>query len=229
MAAQSAKKVLIVATSADKMGDHATGAWSEEISGPYYTFTTAGLQVDIASPKGGKIPIDAGSLHENFKTENDTRLEKDSVAQAKLNESLVVTEIDPAEYEAIWFAGGHGTCVDFPDLGAVVSKWWKAGKIVGSVCHGQTCLVNATESDGSTKLVEGKTITGFTDEEETQVGLQAAVPFLLESKLKELGSNFESGGAWSSTAKQDGKLITGQNPQSSVAAAQLVVAEINKN
>jgi len=216
----------MVATSADKMGDHATGAWGEEISGPYYTFLAANLEVDIASPKGGKIPIDAGSVSGNFLTENDTRMKEDSAAQEKMNNSLVFKDCDPSGYVAVWFVGGHGTCVDFSDLGGLVSTWWKEGKIVGSVCHGATCLVNATEMDGETKLVDNKTMTGFTDEEEEAVGLTSKVPFLLESKLRELGAKFESGGLWSSTAKQDGRLITGQNPQSSVAAATLVVAAI---
>jgi len=216
----SGKKVAILATSANKMGEHATGAWSEEITGAYYTFADAGCAVTIYSVKGGKITIDAGSLSDQFKTENDKRFES-SGDIAKLESSPAMATIKADEIDCIYLAGGHGTCVDFPtdEVGAVVSDVYAKGKVVGAVCHGSMGLVKA--KDGDKALVAGKKIAAFSDVEEGQVGLTEKVPFLLEAKLKELGCEYVGGDPWSETATRDGKLCTGQNPQSSVKVAKL--------
>lgn len=216
-----AKNVIIVATSADKLGDHATGAWSEEITGPFYVFKEAGFNVEIASVAGGKVTIDAGSLSDNFKTENDKRFEAEG-ATSLLAATKALKEVDLDSVDAIFLAGGHGTCVDFADgLADAVTAAYAKGKVVGAVCHGPTGLVKA--KDGDAPLVKGKKVAAFTDVEEEQVGLTAKVPFLLEKKLKELGADFVIGAPWSETAVRDGRLVTGQNPQSSVKAAKLVV------
>jgi len=110
----SGKKVVIVATSADKMGDHTTGAWSEEITGPFYVFKDAGCDVEIYSVKGGKIPIDAGSLSGDFKTENDKRFEAGGDI-AKLDGTKPIKDIDIKALDCLFLAGGHGTVVDFPE------------------------------------------------------------------------------------------------------------------
>jgi len=216
----SGKKVAILATSADKMGDHATGAWSEEITGSYYAFVDAGCTVTLYSVKGGKITIDAGSLSENFKTENDTRFET-SGDIAKLETSAAMASIKADEIDCLYLAGGHGTCVDFPtdEVGALVTDVYAKGKVVGAVCHGSMGLVKA--KDGDKALVAAKKIAAFSDVEEGQVGLTEKVPFLLEARLKELGCEYVAGDAWSVTTVRDGKLCTGQNPQSSVKVAQL--------
>mmetsp|Transcript_3253 Transcript_3253/g.6346 ORF Transcript_3253/g.6346 Transcript_3253/m.6346 type:complete len:224 (+) Transcript_3253:70-741(+) len=216
----SGKKVAILCTSSDKMGDHATGAWSEEITGSYYTFADAGCAVTLYSVKGGKIPIDAGSLSDQFKTENDKRWESSGdVAKLEASESLASIKAD--EIDCLFLAGGHGTCVDFDggEVGAVVTEVFARGKVVGAVCHGPTGLVMA--KDGDKPLVAGKKVAAFSDVEEEQVGLTEKVPFLLEAKLKELGCEYVPGSPWSETAVRDGKLVTGQNPQSSVKAAKL--------
>ena len=144
----SGKKVAILATSADKMGDHATGAWSEEITGSYYAFVDAGCTVTIYSVKGGKITIDAGSLSDNFKTENDKRFET-SGDIAKLETSAAMATIKADEIDCIYLAGGHGTCVDFPtdEVGALVTDVYAKGKVVGTVCHGSMGLVKAKDGD----------------------------------------------------------------------------------
>jgi len=216
--AKKAGKVLIVTTSADKMGEHATGAWSEEITGPYYIFLDKGLEVKVCSVAGGDIPIDAGSLSDTFKTENDKRmLEADN---GPLKGTSKLADEDVTQFDIVFFSGGHGTCVDFPteEVGAAVSKAAAAGKVVASVCHGPMAFVSAKGADGE-PFVKGKKITCFSDVEEGQVGLTEKVPFLLEAKLKELGAEVSVGDPWGSKAVIDGKLVTGQNPQSSVEAA----------
>ena len=148
------KKVLIVSTSADKMGDHTTGAWSEEITGPYYTFKDADCDVMICSIDGGDIPIDAGSLADQFKTENDKKMEAEGSGPLKGTRTLA--SFDTASFDIVFFCGGHGTCVDFPteEVGAAVSKAAAAGKIIAAVCHGPMALVKATAADGK-PLVAG--------------------------------------------------------------------------
>lgn len=213
------KTVAIIATSASKMGDHTTGAWSEEVTGPFYVFKDAGCKVSIVSVSGGKIPVDAGSLSDQFKTDNDKRFE--NTGDIKLLDSTAsLKTLDLHSTDCIFLAGGHGTCVDFPEgLADVVTEAYKMGKTVGAVCHGPMGLVNA--KDGGKPLVEGKKVACFSDVEEGQVGLTEKVPFLLEKKMKELGCQYIGGDPWSETAVRDGSLVTGQNPQSSVKCAKL--------
>eukprot|EP00414_Alexandrium_minutum_P003923 CAMPEP_0113820274 /NCGR_PEP_ID=MMETSP0328-20130328/1158_1 /TAXON_ID=39455 /ORGANISM="Alexandrium minutum" /LENGTH=230 /DNA_ID=CAMNT_0000788209 /DNA_START=95 /DNA_END=787 /DNA_ORIENTATION=+ /assembly_acc=CAM_ASM_000350 len=217
------KKALIVATSAADMGEHKTGAWSEEICGPYYVFKDAGYDVSVCSIAGGDVPIDAGSLSETFKTANDARM-IDEEGCKPLKGTPALKDVDVAGYGIVLFAGGHGTCVDFPtdEVGAAVSKAVGADRVVCTVCHGAMALVKATGPDGK-PLVTGKKVACFTDKEEAAVGLTGKVPFLLESKLKELGAKVEAADDWKDQVVQDGKLVTGQNPQSSVSCAKLAV------
>jgi len=220
-AQRMSKRVTILATSADKLGDHKTGAWSEEITGPYYTFLEAGMSVTLASISGGSIPIDAGSLSENFKTDNDKRFESTGDVD-KLKSPVAASSINVEDLDVLFLAGGHGTCVDFPDGAAdLVTKAYAKGKVVGAVCHGPTGLVNAT--DGDKPLVNGKQVAAFSNIEEGQVQLTEKVPFLLETKLKELGAVYMPSEPWSVNAVLDGRLATGQNPQSSVKCAELCI------
>jgi len=207
-------KVLIVSTSAAKMGDHDTGAWSEEICGPYYVFKDGGCDVTVCSVSGGDIPIDAGSLSDQFKTENDTKMIEAGSGPLKGTKALAGMNVE--DYDIVFFAGGHGTCVDFPtdEVGAVVSKAFQAGKVLAAVCHGPMCLVKAKTADGEA-LVKGKKVAVFTDVEEDQVGLTEKVPFLLEAKMKELGADVQCAEPWSDNAVCGGRLVSGQNPQSS--------------
>lgn len=216
------KRVLIVSTSASDMGGHATGAWSEEITGPYYVFKEAGCSITVCSIKGGDITIDQGSLSDQFKTENDKRMELEGNVALKGTPTLASQSI--ANYDIVFFAGGHGTCVDFPtvEVGNVVSQALSSGKVVAAVCHGPMALVEAKTSTGE-PVVKGKKIAAFTDVEEGQVGLSGKVPFLLEAKLTELGAVIQKGDPWSDTTVADGNLVTGQNPQSSVSVAKLAI------
>lgn len=219
----ASKKALIVTTSASMMGDHKTGAWSEEICGPFYAFQDAGIEVTICSISGGDVPIDDGSLTDQFKTENDKKMIESG--SGPLKGTLALATQDASSFDIIFFAGGHGTCVDFPTdaVGQVVADAFASGKIVAAVCHGSMAFANAKTADGE-PFVKGKTVTCFTDAEEEQVGLNEKVPFLLESKLKELGAVVETSAPWSDKVVQDGNLVTGQNPQSSVSCAKLSIA-----
>lgn len=208
------RKVLIVATSATKMGDHDTGLWSEEATGPYYVFQDAGCAVTLCSIAGGDVTIDAGSLSEGMITANDKRMQAEGSGPLKGTPKLA--DQDATAFDIVFFAGGHGTCVDFPtdDVGAFVDKASEAGKVVAAVCHGPMAFAKA-------KVVNGKKVACFSDKEEEMVGLTAKVPFSLEGKMKELGATVELGDPWSEKAVRDGNLVTGQNPQSSVAVAKL--------
>jgi len=218
----TSKKVVILCTSASDFQGHASGAWSEEVTGPYYTFTGKGCEVTLASIKGGKIPIDAFSLGEGFKTENDTKFE--STGDIKLLESSVaVSSLTADVFDCIFLSGGHGTVVDFPDGCAdIVSKAAAAGKVVAAVCHGPMGLLKATV-DGK-PLVAGKKVCGFSNAEEAAViGMRKFEEKIqsLEDELKAAGGEYVVGDMFGPNATRDGMLITGQNPASSVKAAEL--------
>mmetsp|Transcript_2784 Transcript_2784/g.5763 ORF Transcript_2784/g.5763 Transcript_2784/m.5763 type:complete len:230 (-) Transcript_2784:179-868(-) len=223
-------KVLIITTSADMMGDHPTGAWLEEIAAPYNVFTGAGCQTDIASVKGGVIPIDAGSRGEGFYTEDCKTFEANEEAMKKFNESLALDSVDVCSYDAIFLSGGHGCCVDFestPSVLMAIEKMYAAGKVVSAVCHGVLAFVNAKKPNGE-PLVKDLKVCAFTDDEEKAVGLDGKVPFLVESKLRELGADFQKGADWASKVVRDGNLVSGQNPGSSLEAAKLALEACKK-
>jgi len=221
-AAPACKKVVILCTSAEDFQGHKSGAWSEEVTGPFYTFSGKGCEVIIASIKGGKVPIDAFSLSEGFKTENDTTFETTGDVK-KLESTVAVSTLAPEAFDCIFLAGGHGTVVDFPDGAAdIVSKAAAAGKVVGAVCHGPHGLLKATV-DGK-PLVAGKKVCGFSNEEEAAViGMRKFEEKItsLEDELKAKGGEYVTGAMFAPNAVRDGSLITGQNPGSSVKAAEL--------
>lgn len=219
--------VLIIATSAAKMTNgEPTGVWLEELTTPYYTFLDAGAEVTVASIAGGEIPVDARSV--SAPGDNDASVERyleDSAAQAAFRESVAFTELDLTGFDAVFLPGGHGTMFDYPDsapLASTIEAFDAAGKIVAAVCHGPAGLVSAKAQDGS-PFVKGRRVAGFTDSEEVAVGLQDAVPFLLESRLRELGALYESAPDFQAFAIRDGNLVTGQNPASATKTAALVM------
>lgn len=215
-------RVVIVCTSASSLGDQPTGAWSEEITGPYYVFLDAGCEVYIASVNGGQVPIDQGSLSENFFTENDRRFQEENGLQA-LENSLAIGDVSPDAIDCVWLAGGHGTCMDFEaSLAQFVTDAIALGRPVGAVCHGVIGLLSAVSQDGQ-PLLAGKQVTGFSNAEEDAVGLMEKVPFLVQQRMEEQGAAYSCGEPWTEYAVRDGLIITGQNPQSSVRTAQLCV------
>ncbi|APX12568.1 type 1 glutamine amidotransferase domain-containing protein [Tateyamaria omphalii] len=227
--------ILMIATSAAQMDNgEATGLWLEELTTPFYAFTDAGAQVTLASIRGGAIPVDLRSIAPEG--ENDASVErylKDKEVQDEVGATPRFTDIDPAGFDALFLPGGHGTMFDYPndaDLHALIEAFDRAGKVVAAVCHGPAALVGPKAEDG-TPLVQGRRIAAFTDSEEHAVGLQDAVPFLLESRLKELGAKHEAAPDFEPFALRDGNLVTGQNPASAQKTADLVfeaLADIRK-
>ena len=216
-------KILIVLTSHDQLGDTGkkTGFWLEEFVAPYYVLKDAGATITLASPKGGQPPLDPKSdLSENL-TEQTKRFRTDSVAQAELANTKKLADECAADFDAVFYPGGHGPMWDMPDNPtsiALIEAFVKADKPVGAVCHAPAALVNVRGKDGQ-YLVKGKRVTGFTNAEEKAVGLTEIVPFLLEDRLKERGGLYSKGANWGPHVQVDGKLVTGQNPASSGPAA----------
>lgn len=222
------RKILFITTSHTQMGNtgRQTGIWAEEVAAPYLAFTDAGYEVDIASPKGGEAPFDPGSVKP--KGQNSEVIEyflADPEAQRKTKHTQLVADIDVANYDAVFFPGGHGAMWDLPEdanVTRVVEEAHASGKVIGAVCHGVAGLVTARSADGRS-IVSGRRVNSFTDDEEDAAGLSGVVPFKLESRLRELGAHFEKAPNWASFAVQEGALVTGQNPASSAHVAQLVL------
>lgn len=225
-------RILVVTTSNATMGPNGkpTGLWLEELTTPYFTFAEGGAIVTLASIKGGIIPVDPRSLEPGgVEPESVARYRADGLSSDALDQSHAVAALDGANFDAIFLPGGHGTMWDLPcnaALATLISQMWRNGKVVGSVCHGAAGLLSAVEVDGQ-PLVAGKRITAFTDAEEDAAGLTDAVPFLLESRLRELGALFENAGTFEPYAIADGRLVTGQNPASSEATARLVLDAVD--
>jgi putative intracellular protease/amidase len=212
-------KILIIVTSHGQIDpEHPTGLWLEEFAVPFQMFLQQGYQVTVASPKGGKAPIDPRSL------EGDA-VERFTDAIAALQLTRRISAVDATSYAALFFPGGHGTMFDLPHNGAVsriVEAMAGSGKVVAAVCHGPAGLIGATDCTGL-PLVDGHILTAFTNNEERAVELDDKMPFLLETRLKALGAHFEGAPLWADHVVQDGWLITGQNPQSSASVAQKVI------
>ncbi|MBO9426888.1 type 1 glutamine amidotransferase domain-containing protein [Labrenzia sp. R4_1] len=226
----SDKKVLIVLTSHEDLGDtgQKTGFWVEEFAAPYYAFKDAGADITLASPKGGQPPIDPKSSDPSAATDATRRFDADPETQKALANTLKLGDVNAADYDAIFYPGGHGPLWDLTNdttsIG-LIETFFNAGKPVGAVCHAPAVLLNAKTSDGA-PLVKGRKVAGFTNAEEDAVGLTNVVPFLLEDELKAKGGAYESVASWSSFAVEDGNLITGQNPASSEAVAEKVLGQL---
>ncbi|MGS4884133.1 type 1 glutamine amidotransferase domain-containing protein [Roseibium sp. MB-4] len=226
----SDKKVLIVLTSHEDLGDtgQKTGFWVEEFAAPYYAFKDAGADITLASPKGGQPPIDPKSSDPSAATDATRRFDADPETQKALANTLKLDDVNAADYDAIFYPGGHGPLWDLTNdttsIG-LIETFFNAGKPVGAVCHAPAVLLNAKTPDGA-PLVSGRKVAGFTNAEEDAVGLTNVVPFLLEDELKAKGGAYESVASWSSFAVEDGNLITGQNPASSEAVAEKVLAQL---
>lgn len=224
-------RILMIVTSNARMGDtgQPTGLWAEELAVPYYALADAGVEVTLASPAGGPAPIDPGSIKPVG--QNDPVVERflaDTLLQARIAATPKASEFDGAAFEAVFFPGGHGTMWDLPvDAGVTraVERAFAARKLIASVCHGAAGLVTARRPDGHS-IVKDLRVNSFTDAEEKAVGLEKVVPFLLETRLRELGGRFEGTGNWQPFALRDGQLITGQNPQSSHLVAQSLLAAL---
>lgn len=226
------KKVLVVLPSHDQLGNtgQKTGFWLEEFTDPYYKFIDSGYEVTIASPRGGKPPVDPKSTQKENQSESTQRFEKDKSAQAKLENTLVLSQVSASDYDTLFLPGGHGPMWDLSsdeNMKKIVEDFYSDKKIVSAVCHGPAGLLQATDRNGNS-ILKGKKITGFTNNEESAVGLTKAVPFSLENRMKELGGKFEKGQDFKPFVISDGQLITGQNPKSALPAAEKVIEILGK-
>jgi len=221
------KKILMVLTSHDKLGDTGkkTGFWLEEFAAPYYAFKDAGAQVLLASPLGGQPPLDPKSDAPDAQTPATVRFNGDTEAIAALAQTRKLAEVVDADVDAVFYPGGHGPLwdlVDDADSLRLIETNFAAGKPVAAVCHGPAVLRNA-KGALSQPLVKDKRVTGFSNEEEAAAQLTDVVPFLLEDALKAQGAHYEAGAAFQPHVVVDGRLVTGQNPASSEPAAQAVL------
>ena len=221
-------KILMVLTSHDTLGDSGekTGFWLEEFAAPYYVFKDAGADITIVSPKGGQPPLDPKSDEPDFQTAATERFKADAQAVAELANSLLLANVSADDFDAVFYPGGHGPLWDLtddPDSIALIETMFAAGKTVSAVCHAPAAFRKTKAEDGS-PIIEGKSVTGFSNSEEDAVQLTDIVPYLLEDELITIGGNYSKGPDWLPYVLTDGNLITGQNPASSEQVAQAVLA-----
>jgi putative intracellular protease/amidase len=221
------KKILFVVTSHDEMGKtgRKTGIWIEEFAAPYYTFLDAGKEIVIASPKGGQAPIDPKSNEPENQTEATVRYYNDPETIKRLANTVKISSVSEKDFDTVFYPGGHGPMWDLPDNEdsiKLIESFNRAGKVMTLMCHSPVALKNVKGVDGDW-LIRGKRVSAFTNGEESDAVLDKIVPFLLEDMLRSRGANYEKGESWLPFVVRDGKLITGQNPASSVLAATTVI------
>jgi putative intracellular protease/amidase len=219
-------KILMVLTSHDQLGNtgRKTGFWLEEFAAPYFVFRDAGVHLTLASPKGGQPPIDPKSDLPENQTPAMMRFKQDPEAQKALSRTLELSRMNSEDFDTIFYVGGHGPMwdlVDNPDSIALIETFYNSGKPVAAVCHSPAVFHRAMYNGAS--IVKGKRVTGFTNGEEEAVHLTHVVPFLVEDELKRIGGLYEKASDWEAFAIVDGRLVTGQNPASSTAAAKALL------
>ncbi|KAG8153807.1 type 1 glutamine amidotransferase domain-containing protein [Burkholderia catarinensis] len=225
-------KVLIVLTSHDTLGStgEKTGFWLEEFAAPYYVLKDAGVDITLASVKGGQPPLDPKSNDAAFQTDATRRFEADAAARAALATTLKLSDVSIDTFDAVFYPGGHGPLWDLAEDAnsiALIERAIATGKPVAAVCHAPGVLRHAKAPDGK-PLVQGKSVTGFANTEEEAVGLTDVVPFLVEEMLKANGGIYTKAGDWQPYAVVDGPLITGQNPASSERVAHALLEQLKR-
>jgi putative intracellular protease/amidase len=219
----SRPRILFILTSHDQLGStgQKTGAYLPEISHPYAVFTAAGFDVDFVSVQGGRVPL----YGDDRKDPDNAAMLDDTVVMGRLHASLAPADVKLEAYDAVFYAGGHGTMWDFAEeatLARHAGDLYARGGVVGAVCHGPAGLVNVTLPDGS-YLVAGKDVAAFTNDEERAVGLEKVVPYLLEDALVARGARHQAGGRWQKHVVVSERLVTGQNPASARGVAEAMV------
>jgi putative intracellular protease/amidase len=219
-------KILMVLTSHDQLGNtgRKTGFWLEEFAAPYFVFRDAGVQLTLASPKGGQPPVDPKSDLPENQTEAMARFKQDKTAQSDLAKTVKLADVKSEDFDTVFYVGGHGPMWDLAESSvsiALLESFYNSGKPIALVCHSPGVLRHVKYK--GEPLVKGKRVTGFTNGEEEEVQLTHVVPFLVEDELLRLGGIFEKVADWQPFSIVDGRLITGQNPASSTSAAQNLI------
>jgi putative intracellular protease/amidase len=225
-------KILMVLTSHDELGDtgRKTGFWLEELAAPYFVFKDAGVEIVLASPKGGAPPLEPESNEPAFQTDITRRFEADAAANAQLASTIRLDNARQEDYDSVFYPGGHGPMWDIVDDKnsiMLLESFVAAGKFFAAVCHSSGALRHVKTPVGKL-FVEGKTVTGFTNGEEEEVGLTKVVPFLVEDDLMSRGAIFSKVKNWGVHTVVDGRLITGQNPASSGPTAKVLLDMLGK-
>src|SRR5271167_1708044 len=219
-------KIVIVLTSHDQLGNtgKTTGFWLEEFAAPYFVFRDAGVQLTLASPNGGQPPVDPKSDLPENQTPAMTRFKQDQTAPLALSQTVKLADVKSDDYDTVFYVGGHGPMWDLaesPVSIALLESFYNSGKVIALVCHSPGVLRHVTYK--GEPLVKGKRVTGFTNGEEEEMKLTHVVPFLVEDELLRLGAIFEKKADWQPFVVIDGRLITGQNPASSISTAQALL------
>jgi putative intracellular protease/amidase len=224
-------KLLMVLTSHDQLGNtgRKTGFWLEEFAAPYFVFRDAGVDLTLASPKGGQPPVDPKSDLPENQTHAMGRFKKDAKAQSDLAHTAKLADMKSADFDTVFYVGGHGPMWDLAesqDSIKLLESFYNSGKTIALVCHSPGVLRHVTYK--GEPLVKGKRLTGFTNGEEAEVQLTNVVPFLVEDELLRLGAIFEKRADWEPFFVVDGRLVTGQNPASSTSAAQALLKALGE-
>ena len=225
-------KILMVLTSHDQLGNTGkkTGFWLEEFAAPYYILKDANAEITLASPKGGQPPLDPKSDEPEAQTEATKRFNQDRETQSLLANTIKISEVSADQFDAVFYPGGHGPLWDLSedtDSIQLIESMYESGKPIAAVCHGPAVLRNTKAANGS-PLVQGKSVTGFSNSEEAAVQLTNIVPFSIEDELNAKGGNYSKSEDWQSYTVTDGNLITGQNPASSESVAQSLLTLLRR-
>jgi putative intracellular protease/amidase len=224
-------KILMALTSHDQLGNtgRKTGFWLEEFAAPYFVFRDAGVELTLASPRGGQPPVDPKSDLPENQTPAMARFKQDRAAQQALSQTVRLADMRAENFDTVFYVGGHGPMWDLAESAdsiALIESFYNSGKPVALVCHSPGVLHRVTYKGAP--IVKGKRVTGFTNTEEEEVHLTNVVPFLVEDELKRLGGIFEKAPNWQPFSIVDGRLITGQNPASSTVAAQALLNTVGQ-
>jgi putative intracellular protease/amidase len=224
-------KIAMIVTSHDQLGStgRKTGFWLEEFAAPYFVFRDAGIELTLASPKGGQPPIDPKSDVPENQTPAMARFKQDVRAQKELSQTVNLDTIKSENFDTVFYVGGHGPMWDLAESRvsvALLEAFYNSGKVIALVCHSPGVLRHVTYK--GEPLVKGKRVTGFTNGEEEAVQLTHVVPFLVEDELMRLGAVFEKVKNWRPHTVVDGRLLTGQNPASSTLAAEELLKLLGK-
>lgn len=225
------KNVLFILTSHEELGNtgEKTGFWIEEFAAPYYLLKDKGIQITLASPKGGQPPIDSKSDHPDSQTPATIRFKADQETQKILSQTKKLSEVSASDFDAVFYPGGHGPLWDLAedkDSIALIENFYNSGKTVAAVCHAPA-IFKHTKAENGEFIVKDKKVTGFTNTEEEAVQLTDIVPFLVEDMLKSNGGIYSKKGDWEEYAVEDGLIITGQNPASSELVAEILLKRLN--